>query len=681
MKTNGTDPQKAIEAAIVRAQAGDEQAPYQAIHALASLGGAELTAAKQAFKQALGSRLNLHDFSTALKQERNGNGESSEPTEGAYFAKPGRAGTPMLFWRKPTPDGTVDVLLSHFVPTITAESLRHKANGTTVRSFTVELDLPRGKRSMDLVSEQIADDRAFYTACTNCAGGELILATLAAKKHLAEAAKTLASPDREQSELYEFTGWHEHDGKLVYLATAAAIGTDKPLTVDLTGLAVGAGVPALATFGPRDDGDQALQTAITALAGPVRGCFPDLVTLPGLAVVFLAPIDRWAAKLVMDRPGLHYIGTTGVRKSAWLAILQSFYGMTEPAFNWRGTLTSIEIATSQLRDALTTVDDFKMSTSDRGAGNTFMQSYGDRRGRSRATRDGGLQEARFAGGLLVSAGEDVPSGEASSVARNLFVPIGSNDARLDLLTQAQEAAPALATLTARYITWLIGRQDQIGEAMRKVFTEARGRYQQLLAHRKGINDAGRVAVDCALLETGAAIGCQWLRSVGWSEEVTEEWLQATQDALATLAISQAEAIGEESAALAFLRALRALLDSRRAELSPVKDGHALTDLAGCKPEALTATMIGWRTTDGLLLLQPELALAEIRDWQKRQGMETKISKRGLYAQLRDGGWLAQVDPEGKTEVKKWISGRSQRVLVLRADALSDGGESEDMARF
>ena len=679
MTTNGTDPQKAVEAAIVRAQAGDEKAPYAVTHELASLGGAQLTAAKQAFKKALGDRLNLHDFSTALKLERNGNGHS-EPTEGAYFAKRGIAGTPMLYWRKPTPDGTVDVLLSHFVPTITAESLRHKANGTTVRSFTVELDLPRGKRTMELVSEQIADDRAFYTACTNCAGGELILATLAAKKHLAEAAKTLASPDREQSELYEFTGWHEHDGKLVYLATAAAIGTDKPLTVDLSGLAVGAGVPALATFGPREDGDASLQTAVDALAGPVRGCFPDLVTLPGLAVVFLAPIDRWASKLATDRPGLHYIGTTGVRKSAWLAILQSFYGMVEPALSWRGTATSIEIALSQLRDAVATVDDYKASTSDRGAANKIMQSYGDRRGRSRATRDGELAGARFAGGLLVSAGEDVPTGEASSVARNLFVPIASDDARLDLLTRAQEAAPALATLTARYIAWLIGRQDQIGEEMREAFTEARGRYRQLLAHRKGINDAGRVAVDCALLETGAAIGCQWLRSVGWSEEVTEEWLQATQDALATLAISQAEAIGEESAALAFLRALRALLDSRRAELATVEKDHALPDLAGCAPSAPMATMIGWRTSDGLLL-QPELAMAEIRRWQTSQGMRIDISKRGLYAQLRDGGWLAQVDPSGKTEVVRWIDKRAQRVLVLRADALSERGESEDIAGF
>lgn len=604
--------------------------------------------------------------------------DTSRGREAAYFADHGLAGTPMLFWRKPTTDGTVPVLLAYCKPQITSESLRHKANGETLRIFTVELDLPRGARTMELVAEQVADDRAFYTACVNAAGGDLLLATITAKKHLAEAAKTLADPERVRSEVYEFTGWHERDGRLVYLAAAGAIGTAQPLAVDLEGLALGTGVPALANFGPRDDGDGALVEALDALSGPVRGCFPDLVTLPGMAAVFLAPLLHWAPTI--DRPGLHYIGTTGTRKTAWLSILQAFYGLPEAALSWRGTANSIEIALSSLRDALVTVDDLKAGTSDRGAAVKILQSYADRRGRSRATRTGELAQARFVGGLLVSAGEDVPSGEASVAARSLFVPVGADDSRLDRLSAAQEAAPKLATLTARYIAWLIEHQDDIGESMRVIFTEARARYRQILANRKGLNDAGRVAVNSALLETGAAIGCQWLQAVGWSEHAAHEWLEATQEALATLAYSQAEAIGEESAALAFLRALRALLDSRRVELTSTTEGQGLADLAGCTPSAPGAVMIGWRKGDELLL-QPDLALAEVKRWQSSQGMRIDITKRGLYAQLRDGGRLARIDPHGKTEIVVWISGRAQRVLALRADALSDGGEDEDAAQF
>ncbi len=669
--TNGRDPLAAVTVAIEAAKAGDAQAPYGVLHELAALDGQQLATAKRAFKEALGKGLNLKDLAAALKTERGDGAETEDPesSRGGYLVKHGRAGTPFLYWLKQSADGVVEVRLADFAPVITAERLRHRASGESLRVFTVELQTARGTRTMELVSEQIADDRAFYTACINAAGGDLNLATLTAKKHLAEACKALADPERPRAEVYEFTGWQPRDGQLVYLAAAGAIGTEEALSVDLAGLALGTGVPALASFGPRDDGDEALVTALAGLAGPVRRCYPDLVTLPGLAAVFLAPLLQFSP--TVDRPGLHYIGTTGVRKSALLGVLQAFYGLPEPALSWRGTANSIEIALSSLRDALVTVDDLKAGTSDRGAAVKILQSYADRRGRSRATRTGELATARFVGGLLVSAGEDVPSGEASVAARSLFIPIGADDARLDVLTEAQALASTLPTLTARYLAWLIERRGEIGASMAETFTEARARYRQILANRKGLNDAGRVAVNCALLETGAAIGCQWLQAAGWPAAAASEWLDATRAALETLAYTQAEAIGEESAALAFLRALRALLDSRRAELAHVEEGKSLPDLAGCAPSAPAAVMVGWRKGE-TLFLQPDIVLSEVKQWSSRRGQRVEVTKRGLYAQLRDGGWLAEVDPAGKTEVIRRIGGRPQRVLMLRAAALGDG---------
>ncbi|MFZ2488966.1 MAG: DUF927 domain-containing protein [Anaerolineae bacterium] len=671
---NGINPpapsSTSMQTAIVEAQGGDGEAPYRVLGELATLRGNALRDIKQAFKQALGEKLNLNELGAAIKDKRAEQDQKDAAVDaGSYFATHGQAGTPMLFWRKPSADGAVNVLLAQFVPVIVGERLRHRANGESLRVFTVQLRLPRGERIMELVAEQVADDRAFYTACINLAGGDLLLGTLAAKKHLAEAAKALADPNRPRSEVYEYTGWQERDGQLIYLATGGAIGTGDDIAVDLSILAAGTGVPHLANFGPRDEGDAALSQALTALGGPVRGCYPDLVTLPGLAAVFLAPLLHFSP--TPDRPGLHYIGTTGVRKSALLALLQAFYGLHEPALSWRGTANSIEIALSSLRDALVTVDDLKAGTSDRGAAVKILQSYADRRGRSRATRTGELAQARFVGGLLVSAGEDIPSGEASVAARSLFIPLGANDARLEVLSNAQALAATLPTLTARYLAWIIEQGDSIRQKMALIFGEARGRYRTLMASRKGLNDAGRVATNCALLETGTAIACEWLHSVGWSKHQAQEWLAATRGALQELAYQQAEAIGDESAALAFLRGLRALLDSRRAEVAMAEEGKALPDLAGCAPAALGAVMIGWRQGD-VLLLHPDLVMAEVKQWQSRQGQRVDVTKRGLYAQLRDGGWLAALGAGGKTEVVKWIGGRSQRVLALREAALSDG---------
>lgn len=594
---------------------------------------------------------------------------SDDDATGDYMAERGIAGTPMLFWRKKTADGITEVRLADFVPRVIGERIRHKASGDTVRVLACELQTARGAVRFDALPEDVTDPRRFFTACINAVGADLV-PTRTALPHLPLAALALADPRRERTEVFEFTGWHEDGDRLAYLAAAGALGTEEPLNVDLAGLALGTGVPSLASFGPRDDGDDALTAGLQALGGPVRRSFPDLVTLPGLAAVFLAPLLHWAP--TVDRPALHYIGTTGVRKSAWLAILQSFYGLPEPALSWRGTANSIEIALSALRDALVTVDDLKAGTSDRGAGVKIIQSYADRRGRSRATRTGELAKARFVGGLLVSAGEDIPSGEASVAARALFVPIGADDTDIEHLTDAQRATGVLPTVTARYIAWLIGERERLPAVMTDRFEEARARYRRQLAARRGINDAGRVAVNCALLDLGASVSADWLLSVGWSSEAVQEYLEATRAALGRLAILQAEAIGEESAALAFLSALRALIDARRVELAEVEEGRPLPALAGCTASAIGATMIGWRQGD-VLWLQPDLAVSETRAWLGKQG-KSLPTERGLYAQLKDGGYLAETGD--RTTVVRKCGGNPQRVLALRADALSEIAEPE-----
>jgi hypothetical protein len=567
----------------------------------------------------------------------------------------------MLRWAKPIQDGVVPVTLAHFTARVVGERVRHKADGTTARVITVEVKTARDVRLWDMQPEDLADARRFYAGCLHAVGTDAHLVTLAAMKHLPMAAHVLADPDRARVEVYEFVGWHEEAGRVVFLSTDGAIGANQSVTVDLAMLANGLAEPDLLRFGPRDDGDAAFAAGLQALAGPVRQCFPDLVSLPGLAAVFLAPLLRWSP--TNDRPALHYIGTTGARKSAFCGLLQAFYGLTRYALSWTGTANSIEIALSALRDCLVVLDDLKKSTSDRGAGVKIIQSYADRRGRSRATRDGELAKARFAAGLLVSNGEDIPSGESSIAARALFVPISTADVNLASLTTAQDQAANLATVTARYITWLIERQKDLPGVLAEIFNQARGRYRDILKDRGGINDAGRVAVNCALLEAGATIGMSWLQSEGWPAEKTTEWIRATRGALESLAQGQQAAIAEESAARAFLSGLRALIDSRRLELYTVSEGAAMPALSGCSPTSQGAVMCGWRVGDALWL-QPDLTLAEVQRWLAAQGKGLP-TERGLYAQLRDGGYLAHFDGT-RTTVVKWIAGHAKRVLVLKA---------------
>ncbi len=674
--TNGTDPTKKIEAAIEAARAGDARAPYGVLSELAALPGDQLRDAKAAFRQALGKSLNLRDLGAALKEER-GDAETEEPesSRGAYLVKHGRAGIPFLYWLKQSADGVVEVRLADFAPVITAERLRHKASGESLRVFTVELQTPRGIRTMELVSEQIADDRAFYTACINAAGGDLNLATLTAKKHLAEAAKALADPERARSEVYEFTGWHERDGRLVYLSAGGAIGTDDPVTVDLSNMAAGTGCYPLANFGPRDDGDGAFVTAIAALSGPVRQCLGDRVMLPQLAAVALAPALRWAP--ITELPVLHAMGVTGRGKTRSARVLQAFYGLDRPALSWGWTGTAIEVVSSALRDCVLCIDDLKVSTVDPRLAVKIMQRWADRRPRVRSNRSGsGLIGSPYIASLLVSNGEDLPAGEASVASRALFIPVETEAFNEAAFQEAEAALPVLSTITARYIAWLAANQDGLGALIGESFNDARRRYLAHLAGRTRVSDAGRVASSCALLETGALLLTRFLRTAGWTEDQAGEWLEATQEALETIASLQAGMIDEESSAVLFLSAIAALLDQREAELAPVEAGKSCPPLAGCSASKPGAKLLGYRRDDEILL-DPALALPAVRQWLQRQGMSRPIETNGLYAQLRSGGYLARMDREKTTVLHKLTDKTVRRLLALKAASIDQPDGDED----
>lgn len=599
--------------------------------------------------------------------------EKGEHDGGQYFADRGLAGTPFLYWRKTTAEGVMPVLIAHFVPRVVGERVRHLADDQILRVLSCQIETVGGVIPFDVLPEDAADPRRFYAACVHAAGADARLVSSGGGRHLWTAAAELADPGREREHVFEFTGWREVGGKLVYLSAAGAIGGGPGIRVDLSTLAAGVGVPGVAQFGPRAD-EEDLRMGVRALGQVVRKCFPDRVILPGLAAVFLAPALRWAP--VIDRPALHYVGATGTRKTALLGVLQAFYGVTEHLMQWRGTANSIEIALSALGDCVVTVDDLKVSTSDRGGAQKILQAAADRRGRTRATRTGELARARFVAGLLVSNGQDIPAGEASVAARTLFLAVRGEDAQLDHLTAAQDIAPFLSAITAGYIGWLLARQDAIKDDLAEIFETARGDYRALLSGRRGINDAGRVATNCALLECGARLAAEWLGTQGWTPAECAEWVEASVAALRAAAESQAEAISEESAARAWLMTLRALIDGKKAELRKVEKGAPLPSLADCTATTYGATVIGWEV-GSVLYLDPSLSWNMIQQWRRAQGEALAMTKRGLYAELREGDWFAEVDPAGKTEVVKRIGGGVRRVLALKSEALQERTEAAE----
>lgn len=597
--------------------------------------------------------------------------EAHEPTAASYFVREGIAGGAFLMWNRPTADGPVPTQIAKFAVKVAAERVRHRADGSSTRMLICELVTARGTCQFEVLPETIADARAFYAACVNVGGADAKLANPNGSKHLPLAALELSDHARERSEIFEFVGWHKHNGRLVYLAAAGAIGSNEPLTVDLSNLAAGAGAPALANFGPRDDGDQAFETAKQALAGPVRDCLGAGVMLPQLAAVFLAPILRWAP--IGELPVLHMMGATGKGKTRSAKILQAFYGMDRPAASWAWTQTSLEVVGAALRDCVVCIDDLKSSTCDPKIAVRTMQRWADRRPRVRSNRSGsGLVGSPHIGSLMLSNGENLPSGEASVASRSLLIPVWNETFNEDAFKQAEAVLEALPTLMARYIAWLIDRQADLPGMIGEAFAEARHRYHAYIAGKTRISDAGRVASSCALLETGASIMVDFLQTTGWTPTQAAAWGAQTRIALEDLAIAQAGMIDDESVARRFLQSITALLDSHKVELQPVDNetDRACPRLVDCATKTATAILIGWHRGEEVLL-DPNLTWSMVQTWLRQQGA-AGLDKSEVYTQLRSGGYLLRWDKDQLTvpqRVGTGHQGKTQRVLSLKAASL------------
>ncbi|MBN1658273.1 MAG: DUF927 domain-containing protein [Anaerolineae bacterium] len=585
-------------------------------------------------------------------------------------------GAPILVQWRTTRDGAsrYQVPIARFVPRVVGETERHKSNGEVIRTCELEVRTWRSRVTLAVSPEVLADPRRFFATCVGAVGADARLIDASATRFLPLAAMELAPEDRPRETVYEMTGWQEIGGKLCYLSPSGGIGMPEGVKVDLSNLEQGIGLTqdGLRIGGVADEGDAVFEAGVKALLSAVLHAFSPATMLIALAFTFLAPLMRWSP--VPDRPALHFIGSTGSGKSTLLSLLQAFFGCFRFLLSWQSTGNHLEIAMSQTRDMIVTVDDLKMSTSDRGVGVRLIQSYADRRGRGRATRSGELAQARFAGGLLVSAGEDIPEGEASVAARSLFVTVKRGAMDVTHVSEAQRAAPALATVMGRYVAWLLAQgEEQVRAAFKVRFFAHRSDYREILSGVGGVNDAGRVATSCALIHTAAGFLWDFLASVGAvTAEEKEEKMVHTQLELIDLAQSQARIMIQETYVQAFLSALRTLIETRDVYLVPVAEGENPPPLHTVSPPASYppgAKGIGWQRWDGEIWLRPDAVMSLANVWLARQGRPAP-SREGLYRQLDDAGVLARKSGDKSTYVTR-IGGEATRVLALVPGALAE----------
>ncbi len=507
--------------------------------------------------------------------------------------------------------------------------------------------------------------------------------------------------------VYSHAGWREIDGKWQYLHAGGAI-NEYGLNVEID---VEFKDTRLAIFDlPKPSEETRIEDVKTVIDvlddATILSRIPEWCAYFDVAKVFRAPLNEVLPITTSD----FMAGKTGVRKTAYKAVWQSFYGAgfdagTLPG-NWSSTENQIERLLYIFKDALCEIDDFKpqgnatqvMRTHSKA--DRVFRGHANKQGRGRLRANSDFAPTYYSRAFPSSSGEDVPTGQ-SLRGRMLIREIQDGDIDLDWLTDAQERAASgvFARVMSDFIMWLAPQIDALKEsgALKERFIEKRNEYLEKL-HDSGAHAQTPGALADVLI--GFEMFMRFcVESGAVDRERAVELTQACEDALLTIGSYQGSYIRSEEPTIQFIDFIAALLSSGRSHLCDVMTGYV--PLEPWKPNSLgwdygreltqqddegyatsvTQTWvhkgpcIGW-IDDTMIYLEPSVAYAEAQKLARDQGTGIPFSKGTLYKRMREQGILEVTDADEGPAIQKKIQGKNKRLLWVYAFKIL-GSENED----
>jgi Toprim domain len=583
----------------------------------------------------------------------------------------------MTAWRKETREGVIPQVLCNFTARIVAEEvLDDGAEQRTV--FVIEGELP-GQRPLPPTRVPAERYPAMNWVTEAWGTAPVIFAGQGKRDHLRAAIQMLSGPVPRRA-VYGHLGWRRLGNRWAYLHSGGAIGSEGAIE----DLEVDTGTDSLLScqLPPPPAG--------TALAGAVRTALallelgPDTITAAVLGAIYRAPLGEASA---IDF-ALHLAGPTGAFKTELAALAQAHFGS---AFNgrhlpasWADTANMLEKKAFLAKDAVLVVDDFAPTgtTADvqrlhRDADRLF-RAAGNRAGRARMRADGGSRPTYYPRGLIISTGEDIPSGQ-SLRARLLVLELTPGQIPADRLSAMQTAAASgiFAAAMAAYLRWLAPRIDDLKETLPQRQRMLRDTLAQGIDHRRTPDIA-------------ASLTLSWETFLRFAEEAgaisrtdADALLSRVRASVTDSAEVQRAHQADEEPARRFLALLGAAISSGRAhladadtgtqpenasswgwQLASVGSGHDLREVWRPNGERL-----GW-IRDGDLLLEPEAAFAVAQKLARDQGTSIAVKQRTLWKRLAEQGLLASRDPARGCMVRLTIQGSRRDVLHVRISALN-----------
>lgn len=552
-------------------------------------------------------------------------------------------------WQKPTKDGPTPKQLSNF----SAQLVREITEIDDIEAqITLEIEAEcRGRRyrfllparefsKMDWPYSRIGADAVVYPGTT-------------AKEHLRVAIQLLSGVIRKET-VFRSTGWRKINDQWVFLHGGGAVG-NQSVSVELE-----AGMENYYLPAPPDQG-----RLTEAIRASLR--FLDLAdrrqTWPLLASAYTAPFSEMIG--VDFLLWLH--GVTGSRKSTLAALLLCHFGDFQrhslPA-NFTSTGNSLERQAFSTKDVLFVVDDYapppdrKHAAAQEAAAHRLIRAVGDRRGRGRMNADTSLKKSMFPRGLVLVTGESGAPGHQSSTARCVEVQLRPGSVRLDQLTKAQETdAPRYAEAMAGFLAWISIRYEDLRAETEQWIRREATHFQ---------SSHGRIPEACAKLLFGAWSFLRFAVETGAITPETQAALFAqARQALRFVAEKSNEHQEAQKPTAIFFDHFQTLLAQGAIYLVD-RDEEM-----GVENAKSFAAQVGWfDKVKRIAYLQPNAALAEIKNFAARLGTNFPFDARTLGEYLDQENWLVE-KKDGRSTLQIRIGEKRHWVWAVSLDAIEE----------
>ncbi|MCC7169648.1 MAG: DUF3854 domain-containing protein [Planctomycetes bacterium] len=567
-----------------------------------------------------------------------------------------------------TPEGDdVATLLTNFCATIEAEVI-HDDGVEVQRAFRICASWQGGSAT---VTVPVREFDAMNWVTEHLGASAIVYAGMGARDNARTAILILSGrPSREV--IYTHLGWRKLDGVgWVFLHAAGATGT----LGTLPGVRVSPPAQlARACLPDPSAGDQLIQDLRAVLA--LRELGPARIVLLLLAAVIRAIFGNVPFSV-------HLVGKTGTFKSAIAGVYQAFFGAGFDGENlpgsWSSTGNAVETLAFLAKDMVFVVDDFAPA----GARNDVQRMHrdadrifraqGNQQGRARLDSKAQLRQPRPPRGLIISTGEDTPTGH-SIRARLVVIEVAAGEIKADVLTECQRRAKEgiYARATAAFVMALAGNLEAFQCQLRQRAAHLRDESSGSSVHRRTPTIASELQAALEFFftfcHTKGAITDAELREL-------HELAAAT---VGSVAAEQVEFLNTADPVNLFIRLLRSAISSGHAHVADVQGGQpkgnvaafgwrAPSDSAAGELRAM-GIRCGWLEGDDLYL-DPDAAI-KAANMCASDTEHVSLTPRMLSKHLEGRGLLRELGRSRKRLlVRKQIQGARAEVLHVSVSLL------------